>query len=126
MKKRILILGILNLFILTGCSYDIYDPIRESIQESENNKFSFSSDKGYADEYGFAYYIEGTVTNKTSKTYSYVQITFNVYDEVGNVIGSCFDNINHLEGNGTWKIKAICSGEANDIKSYKLTGFSSW
>lgn len=127
MKKRIfLVLGIISFLTLTGCSYDIYEPVRESIQESENNKFSLSEDRGYADEYGFSYYIEGTVTNNTSRTYSYVQVTFNVYDENGSVIGSCWDNINNLEGNGTWKIKAICSGEANDIKSYKLTGFSSW
>jgi len=51
---------------------------------------------------------------------------FNVYDGNGSVIGSCLDNINNLEGNGTWKIKAICSGEAKNIKSYKLTGFTSW
>lgn len=51
---------------------------------------------------------------------------FNVYDGNGIVIGSCLDNINNLEGNGTWKIKAICSGQAKNIKSYKLTGFTSW
>lgn len=114
------------IFTLTGCNYNMYEPVREEIQKKENSKFTLSSDKGYADEYGFSYYIEGTVTNNTSTTYSYVQVTFNVYDENGSVIGSCWDNINNLEGNGSWKIKAICSGEAKDIKSYKLTGFSSW
>lgn len=126
MKKIYLLLVVMILF-LTGCSVDdIYQPLKENVQEQENNKFTLSNDKGYSDEYGFAYYIEGNVKNNTSNNYSYVQVMFNAYDENGSVIGSCLDNINNLEGNGTWKIKAICSGEAKDIKSYKLTGFTSW
>lgn len=126
MKKLYLLLVVMILF-LTGCSLDdIYQPLKENVQEQENNKFTLSNDKGYSDEYGFAYYIEGTVENNTNNNYSYVQVMFNVYDENGSVIGNCLDNINNLEGNGTWKIKAICSGEAKDIKSYKLTGFTSW
>ncbi len=126
MKKLYLLLVVMILF-LTGCSVDdIYQPLKENVQEQENNKFTLYNDKGYSDEYGFAYYIEGTVENNTNNNYSYVQVMFNVYDENGSVIGSCLDNINNLEGNGTWKIKAICSGEAKDIKSYKLTGFTSW
>lgn len=120
---------ILTLFILTGCTENLYDPfeyLEETIEEIENNNFTLSSDKGYADEFGIAYYIEGIVTNNTNNSYDYVQISFNAYDEDGNVIGSCWDNINNLEPNGKWKIKAICSGEANDIKSYKLTDFTSW
>lgn len=92
----------------------------------DDEKFTLTDDHGYSDEYGFSYYIEGTVKNNTSYSYSYVQVQFNVYDESGNLIGSCLDNINNLEENGTWKIKALCSGEAKDVKSYKLTGFTSW
>ncbi len=126
MKKFYLLLVIMVLF-LTGCTVDnIYQPLKENVQKQENNKFTLSNDKGYSDEYKFAYYIEGTVKNNTNNNYSYVQVMFNVYDENGSIIGSCLDNINNLEGNGTWKIKAICSGEAKDIKSYKLTGFTSW
>lgn len=126
MKKLYLLLVIMVLF-LTGCTVDnIYQPLKENVQKQENNKFTLSDDKGYSDEYKFAYYIEGNVKNNTNNNYSYVQVMFNVYDENGSIIGSCLDNINNLEGNGTWKIKAICSGEAKDIKSYKLTGFTSW
>lgn len=126
MKKLYLLLVIMVLF-LTGCTVDnIYQPLKENVQKQENNKFTLSDDKGYSDEYKFAYYIEGNVKNNTNNNYSYVQVMFNVYDENGSIIGSCLDNINNLEGNGTWKIKAICSGEAKDIKSYKLAGFTSW
>ncbi len=76
--------------------------------------------KGYADEYGTFYYIEGTVKNNTDKDYSYVDIEFNVYDKNGNNLGSCYDNNSNLEANGTWKFKAVCDGEANDITRYKL------
>ncbi len=100
--------------------------IGESVKELENSKFTLTDDHGYSDEYGFAYYIEGTVKNNTNKKYSYVQITFNTYDEAGNVIGSCLDNINNLEANGTWKIQAICSGDAKSVKSYKFMEFTSW
>ena len=126
MKKIFLLLPMITLFMV-GCSIDdVYEPLKDSIQEQENNKFTLSDDKGYSDDAGYAYYIEGTVKNNTNKDYSYVQIEFNVYDKDGSIIGSCFDNINNLEGNGTWKIKAICLGESNNVKSYKLIGFSSW
>lgn len=132
MKKKFIIFVVMNLFILTGCTEDLYDSynpfeeLKETIEENENKNFTLSSDKGYADEFGIAYYIEGIVTNNTNNSYDYVQISFNAYDEDGNIIGSCWDNINNLEPKGKWKIKAICSGEANDIKSYKLTDFTSW
>lgn len=120
MKKSLLWL-IIPVLCLTGCSMDeVYDNVQE------NEKFTILEDVGYADEYGIAYYIEGTIKNNTSKQYSYVQVQFNVYDESGNIIGSCLDNVNNLEGEGTWKFKAICSGEASEIKSYKLTEFSSF
>ena len=126
MKKYFLLLILVPLF-LTGCSTDdVYQALDDTVQEQENNKFILLEDRGYADEYGVAYYIEGTVRNDTSITYSYVQVQFNVYDEAGNIIGSCLDNINNLEGNGTWKFKAICTGDANSVSSYSLTGFSSW
>ena len=115
----ILIIGIC--ILVANC-----DSFKETAQDIENSKFTLTDDHGYSDDYGFAYYIEGTVKNNTNKKYSYVQITFNTYDEAGNVIGSCLDNINNLEANGTWKIKAICSGDANSVKSYKFMEFTSW
>lgn len=118
--KKIFLLAIF-LFLLTGCSMDDI----ESELKNEND-FSLSEDRGYADKYNISYYIEGVVKNLTSKEYSYVQIEFNTYDNDGNVIGSCLDNINNFDANGTWKIKAICSGEPSKIKSYKLKGFSAW
>lgn len=73
---------------------------------SEEN-FTYEVVKQYADEYGFSYYIEGTVKNNKSKEYAYVQIEFVCYDSEGNNLGTAIDNTNNLLGNETWKFKAI-------------------
>ncbi len=81
---------------------------------------------GSPDAYGFAYYIEGYIKNNTDKEYSYVQVEFTAYDAEGNTVGSCLDNNSGLEANGRWKFKAICSGEAKQIASYKLKEITKW
>ena len=81
--------------------------------------------KGYTDEYGMSYYIEGSIKNNTSKQYSYVQVTFNLYDLDGAQIGSAMSNINNLEANGLWKFKALGSiGNGKGVASYKLMEIS--
>lgn len=126
MKKFVIVF--IFLICLTGCVYeDIYvNTLKDEYKNNQSEKFTLSDDYGYSDDYGFAYYIEGLVTNNTNKSYSYVQIEFNAYDSDGNLLGSCWDNINNLEPNGTWKIKAMCSGEAKEIASYKFVEFTSW
>lgn len=81
---------------------------------------------GSPDEYGFAYYIEGYIKNNTDKEYSYVQVEFTAYDAEGNIVGSCLDNNSGLDANGRWKFKAICSGEAEQIASYKFKKITKW
>ncbi len=81
---------------------------------------------GSPDEYGIAYYIEGYIKNNTDKEYSYVQVEFTAYDAEGNTVGSCLDNNSGLDANGRWKFKAICSGDAKQIASYKFKEISKW
>lgn len=69
----------------------------------------------------FATYLTGVVKNNTQKDYSYVQITFNLYDADGNIVGTAIDNINNLEAGGTWKFKAMGIGESGTPASYKLS-----
>lgn len=68
----------------------------------------------------FSYNIEGSVKNNTDKNYTYVSITFNLYDADGAQIGTAFDSINNLEANGTWKFKATRVSDADKVASYKL------
>lgn len=85
-------------------------------------KFTLVNSEGSYD--GFAYYIEGTITNNTDKQYTYVQVTFNLYDADGAQIGTAMDNINNLEAKGTWKYKAI--GGTENPASYKLVNIQGW
>ena len=82
---------------------------------------------GSSDKYGISYTIECSIQNNTNKQYSYVQVTFNLYDADGAQIGTALANINNLEANGLWKFKAIGSlGDGKSVASYKLmeiTGF---
>lgn len=85
--------------------------------------------KGYSDEYNFGYYIEGYVQNNSNWEYDYVQISFNLYDEEGVLIGTALDNINNLEAKGKWKFKAISlmdSEEVKNVASYKLKEITGW
>lgn len=75
------------------------------------------------DEYGVLY-ITGTVKNDSSKTYSYVQVTFNLYDDSGSQVGSTMTNTNNLEGGGTWKFRAGVLED--DAATFKLMGIEAF
>ena len=75
------------------------------------------------DEYGVLY-IVGKLKNNNKKTYSYVQVTFNLYDNDGAQIGTTLANTTNLEGGGVWKFKAVIL-EDNAAK-YKLTGIDAF
>lgn len=92
---------------------------------SKQEKFTLESDSGAYDDAGFAFYIEGTIKNNTNKEYSYVQVTFNTYDENGAQLGTAIDNINNLEANGVWKYKAIAM-TSDKVASYKFVEITGW
>ena len=103
-KKMIKIfLGIIVLIIVVA----IFSNNNNNPTVNEKEKFSYEVSKSYKDSAGFAYYIEGTVTNKLSKDYSYVQIEFICYDKDGANLGTAIDNTNNLLSNQTWKFKAM-------------------
>ena len=93
-----------------------------SIQEQE--KFTLVSDDKTTDGFGTTY-IQGEIKNNTDKTYSYVQVTFNLYDANGAQIGTAMDNINNLEPNSTWKYKALGYVTEN-VASYKFVEITGW
>ena len=72
---------------------------------------------------GYLSYIVGKVKNNTNKTYSYVQVSINLYKGESQA-GSTLANVNNLEPGGTWEFKALVTN--NDITGYKIvevTGF---
>ena len=106
---------------------------KNSVQTSvatENKQEKFTLQEGHSgstDKYGMSYTIEGSIKNNTSKKYSYVQVTFNLYDSDGAQIGSALAIINNLEADGLWKFKAIGSlGNGKSVASYKLMEITGW
>lgn len=91
---------------------------------SEQEKFTLLSDTKVVDSIGTTY-IEGEIKNNTDKIYSYVEVTFNLYDANGAQLGTAMDNINNLEPNATWKYKAI-GLTTEEVATYKLVEISGW
>jgi hypothetical protein len=81
---------------------------------SSNSDFTFVEDHSNKAEN----YIGGTIKSNTDKTYSYVQVTINLYDASGAQIGSTVANTNNLEPYGTWKYKAPVFYK--DVATYKV------
>lgn len=74
-------------------------------------------------EYGNNFLV-GTVKNNSSKQFSYAQISFNLYDNNKNQVGTALANINNLEPNGTWKFEAVVlEDNATTAKFKELTGY---
>lgn len=72
---------------------------------------------------GYFSYVVGKIKNNTNKTYSYVQVSINLYKGESQA-GSTLANVNNLEPGGTWEFKAMVTND--DFTSYKIvdvTGF---
>ena len=99
---------VIVVLVIIGAAFGSDSNSDTNTSTTENKeKFSYEVTSQYADDYSFAYYIEGNVTNNTDKDYSYVQIEFICYDKEGTNLGTAIDNTNNLLGNQTWKFKAM-------------------
>jgi hypothetical protein len=52
-------------------------------------------------------HIEGTLRNNTSRSYRYVAISFDVYNEQGDKVGDAFTNVRGLDPGQTWAFDAL-------------------
>jgi len=66
--------------------------------------------------------IVGRVRNNTDRPYSYAQITFSLFDNGGNQVGTTIANIANLEPRAVWKFKAIGWVRATRFKLSGLFG----
>ena len=118
-------LGILIVIIGIGALASGGDTEVNSNEVKEaTEKFTLVSDEMTTDSIGSCY-IEGTIQNNTDKNYSYVQVTFNLYDKDGAQLGTAMDNINNLEPNATWKYKAM-GLTTEKVHSYKFVEITGW
>lgn len=115
----LVVLFIIGAIASAGGSGENTNEVKEATE-----KFTLVSDEMVTDSIGSCY-IEGTIQNNTDKSYSYVQVTFNIYDANGNQLGTAVDNINNLEPNGTWKYKAL-GLTTEKVTSYKFVEITGW
>lgn len=71
-----------------------------------------------------AIHITGKIKNNSSKTLSYVQIQFALYDKSGSQVGTALANTNGLEPGNTWSYDAI--GMAANISTFKPINLSGY
>ena len=69
--------------------------------------------------------INGVLKNTSGKKLSYVQVTFALYDQDGNQIGTAIDNLNDLTPDSTWKYSAITL-DTQQFYSFELTSVDAW
>ena len=98
---------------------------QDAAQKLSDGEFSVvKKAKGKKDVIG-TLYISGTLKNDSGEDKSYVQVSFNVFDKEGNLIGTGLDNINHLKAGATWKYKAMCL-DADGYKKFEMAEITSW
>lgn len=118
-------LGILIIIIgLAGLASGGDTEVNSNEVKEATEKFTLVSDEMTTDSIGSCY-IEGTIQNNTDKSYSYVEVRFNLYDSDGNQLGTAIDNINNLEPNATWKYKAI-GLTTEKVHGYKFVEITGW
>lgn len=124
MKAVRIILGIILLVVgLYQIGTVIFNLDNIETSSQIDKKFTLLSDEITTDTFGNQW-IEGIIQNDTGKDYSYVQVTFRLYDENGNQIGTAMDNINHLKKGATWKYKATPFFE--DFVTYEFEEITGW
>lgn len=68
--------------------------------------------------------IRGTIENIGTKTYSFVQVEINLYDDENMQIGNLVANVSNLEPGGKWNFKVFVSDpSAAKCKVKNITGY---
>lgn len=67
--------------------------------------------------------VVGSVANNSDAPINtYVSITFDALDSSGANVGTCLANTNTIDAKGTWKFKALCTGEGIAKVRFKAMG----
>lgn len=123
----LLLLGILILYLMPqneeakdkDITYEAYTIHKGTEGKVEKYDPSMTVDGLEPGEY--AYYITGKISSKEDKEFSI--ITFNLYDEENNLLGTAIAGLNNLEKNRIYDFKAISMvkpDEVEKIKRYEL------
>jgi len=119
-KISLIVLGAVVVLVIIATVSDRSSGPKTATQETATVKKGLEVTETSSGWEGNLLFITGQVKNHSSKTYAYVQVTFNLYDDDGAQIGTAIDNVNNLEGGGVWKFKAMAMEDG--VKKYKLMG----
>lgn len=134
MKKAIILLiSIMLAFSLVGC-FDFDDDSESatpSLPSSNSSRYEFIGELDmsvdYDDYLGYSVAIKGKLKNTSIREFSYVSVTFAIYDVEGNQIITALDNTNYLQAGSTWSFNAQTLGWTDtQPKSCKLVEVDAW
>jgi hypothetical protein len=79
------------------------------------------SKEGNVDQYSTT--ITGSIKNNCGRKFRYVQITFKLFDDSGNVVGTALANQNDLDIDETWTFKAHGFAVCNRFRMSQITAY---
>lgn len=108
----------------TNTAKETENSVEETASEEESKakaKLEVLSYDSVSEKY--TRYVVGEIKNNTDKSYSYVQVSINLYnDDV--LVGSTLANVNNLGPGEVWSFKApILYDNCNKFKIEEVTGF---
>ena len=126
MKKFLSILvAILMAIGLTGCFSSLADDDTNSSRYEFVGEVDMSVD--YNSYWGYSVDIKGKLKNTSRSEFSYVSVTFAIYDEDGNQIETALDNMNYLQAGSVWTFNATMIGwTEEEPKSCRLVNVEAW
>ena len=93
--------------------------------DSSKSDFAISDETLNKDSYSAT--ITGTLTNTSSQDKSYVQVSYNLYDKDGNLIGNAYANANSLKAGANWKFEAYAGvSDPKQVASFERGDITSW
>ena len=122
--KKFLCITLCLLFLgLTACF--------NTESETSSSKYEFVGKVDMQVDYdsylGYSVEIKGKLKNTSSREFSYVSVTFAIYDEDGNQLETALDNMNYLQPGETWQFSASLIGWTEiQPKSCKLVDVKAW
>ena len=73
------------------------------------------------DEFGTT--ITGTLRNNCGKDFSYIEVTFKLFDRAGNVVGTALANQTNLKAGETWRFKAFGTPAARHDRLDEISAY---
>ena len=126
-KKKIIIIVVVVILVLSVIG-SLSSPSGGNTKDSDLGEGSASEDEKLPDlevlehsmtNDGFWDHVVGKVRNNTDKTYSYVQVSVNLYDG-DTLVGSTLANVNNLGPGAVWEFDAIVLEEAGSYTRYVI------